>query len=1439
MEHALHAFHPLIARWFLEKYQTPTKIQEKAWEEISAGSHVLLTAPTGSGKTLAAFLWAVNQLASGCWPAGQIRVLYVSPLKALNNDIRRNLILPLGEIQGYFLRHGGHFPRINVRVRSGDTPQHERRSMLRHPPEILITTPESLNLILSSKRARSLLTGIATVILDEIHAVADNKRGTHLITAVERLVALSGEFQRIGLSATIRPIERVADFIAGYAMEIQEGEAMYRKREVSIVRSDPRKQLDVKVSFPRDVQAPLNRETWWHRLISEFAGIIRNNRSTLFFTNNRRLTEKITRLINEEQGELLAYSHHGSLSKELRRHVEQRLKRGELRAIVATSSLELGIDIGALDEVVLIQAPLSVSAAVQRIGRAGHAVKETSRARIFPLHGRDLIDCAVMAKAVMEGDIEAVRIPECPLDVLAQVIVSMAGTEPWDRDALFHRLCAGYPFHHLTRLQYDLVLEMLSGRYADSRIRELRPRISIDAIDNTIQGKEGALQLLFVAGGTIPDRGYYTLRLSANKARIGELDEEFVWERRTGDTFTLGAQTWRIEAIDHQHVDVAPLKKTGGMAPFWRGESLMRGFHLSERIAVFLEEWNRRVEEADAHERLRMEYHMDDEAASKLIDFLKGQKRAAGPDLPHRHLLLVEHCTDPVNRDDIGQVILHTLWGSRLNLPFFIALTQAWEEEYRNPLHGFQGNDCILLNLPHRFSSREIFDLVTPENIHALLRKGLEKTGFFGARFRENAGRALLLPKQGFHTRMPLWLTRLRSKKILHAVSPYEDFPILAETWRECMQDAFDLENLVRMLDEIREGGGEVREVRTKAPSPFAADVIWQQTNTLVYEDDTPAEAKVSRLKGDIIEDIILTPALRPQVSPVIIDEFIAKIQRTYPGYAPATPSELLDLLKERVLIPEPEWNRLIEPILSHAESVKDKICVRMLAGAVIPVVIAMERLPRLEKALLKEEESLLSLFAEWMQFYGPITQGFIRMVWGFHEEVLENLAEGLVSQQTIISGHISESAQEPELCDARNMEMLLRMTRKKGRPAFEPLDISCLPLFVAHVQGLTSPGASMETLQNCLEMLWGYPAMANLWETEIFPARMEHYQPSWIDTLFLENEMAWFGCGRERVGFCFEEDRVLFSQPGPRHEERLHLFPEQSGRYSFWDLSREGGIPSDVLAGLLWEMAWDGLVSNDRIQVLRAGIENGFKASGLPSLSGGKVRGIRSHFSRWKSSRPDAGNWYILKTYDLSEDPLEREEIVRDRIRILLQRYGILFREILSHELKEFRWPSIFRSLRLMELSGEILAGHFFTGIPGMQFISHNAFREIRKGLTEDAVYWMNAADPASLCGVPVEGLKTRLPARIPSTHLVFHGRRIVLISRQRGRMLEFRVPPDDPRLPQYLKVFQVRLTRRFSPLKRIRVDMINETPAAESAYRDTLTAFGFRRDFKSLVLW
>ncbi|HLE83099.1 MAG TPA: DEAD/DEAH box helicase, partial [Thermoanaerobaculia bacterium] len=602
---ALSLFHPVVQEWFAEEVGTPTDVQRRAWPEIAAGRHVLVTAPTGTGKTLTAFLWALDRFLTGALETGATRVLYVSPLKALNADIRRNLDEPLARLSARFREAGLAVPGVRALVRSGDTPQGERQKMLRRPPEILITTPESLNILLTSLGGRSLLGGLETVILDEIHAVAGTKRGTHLMTAVERLVPLSGEFQRIALSATVRPLATVAEFVGGLETlpatgpGARAGEAWsYRKRPVTVVRSEAEKVYDLRVRFPGsgDPSAPREEDpeaSVWDRIVPELEKTIRRNRSTLVFANSRRTTEKLTRMVNAGQSEDLAYSHHGSLSREVRQVVEERLKRGELPAIVATSSLELGIDVGALDEVVLVQTPPTVASAIQRIGRAGHRVGAVSRGTLFPTHGRDFLSAAVVARAVLDREIEAVRPPEAPLDVLAQVILSMTATEAWDLEELFGTLRGMWPYRNLPRRHFDLVLEMLAGRYADSRIRELAPRVTVDRVEGTVRARPGVERLVYLSGGTIPDRGYYSLRVDTGGAgegpKIGELDEEFVWERLVGDTFTLGTQIWRVRRITHNDVFVEPGRGSAAMAPFWRADLRDREYFLAERIGRFLE----------------------------------------------------------------------------------------------------------------------------------------------------------------------------------------------------------------------------------------------------------------------------------------------------------------------------------------------------------------------------------------------------------------------------------------------------------------------------------------------------------------------------------------------------------------------------------------------------------------------------------------------------------------------------------------------------------------------------------------------------------------------------------------------------------------------------------------------------------------------------------
>ncbi|MEE9562520.1 MAG: DEAD/DEAH box helicase, partial [Thermoanaerobaculia bacterium] len=600
-DEALAVFHPLVARWFGERLGAPTEVQSGSWPRIAAGEHVLITAPTGSGKTLTAFLWALNQLLTGAWSGGRVRVLYVSPLRALNNDIQRNLLGPLGELQQVFADAGHMAQPVRVLTRSGDTPPGERQRMARHPPEVLITTPESLNILLTSKGGRTLLGDLSSVVLDEIHAVASSKRGTHLATAVERLTLLSGEFQRIALSATVKPLERVARFVGGYSHHPRAAgaEPGYEARQVSIVEATTPKRYDLRVLHPAPpadeppaVTPPPGAASGsvWEPLVEDLRSRIKKRRSTLVFANSRRVTEKLTRLLNEDESSDLAYSHHGSLAREIRAGVEERLKEGRLAAIVATNSLELGIDIGSLDEVVLVQTPPTVASAVQRIGRAGHGVGEVSHGRLYPLFERDYLSAAVVARSVLDQDIEEVRPIIGALDVLAQIVLSMVATESWGIDELFDFIRTTYPYRELTRRQFDLVLEMLAGRYADSRVRELEPRISIDRVAGTVVGRRGAARLVYLSGGTIPDRGYYHLRLEASMAKIGELDEEFVWERSVGDTFTLGAQSWRIRTITHNDVLVSPAHRSSAMAPFWRAEERDRSFHLSAKMGRFLEQ---------------------------------------------------------------------------------------------------------------------------------------------------------------------------------------------------------------------------------------------------------------------------------------------------------------------------------------------------------------------------------------------------------------------------------------------------------------------------------------------------------------------------------------------------------------------------------------------------------------------------------------------------------------------------------------------------------------------------------------------------------------------------------------------------------------------------------------------------------------------------------
>src|SRR5215218_8062000 len=871
----LASFTPQAREWFLRAFERPTEAQNQAWPAIAGGDHVLLSAPTGSGKTLAAFMWALDRLTADPLPEGErkTRLVYVSPLKALSYDIERNLRVPLRGIGA----------DLEVAIRTGDTPQKERQSMLRKPPDVLITTPESLYLMLTS-RAREFLVDAEWVIVDEIHAVAQTKRGAHLALTLERLEHLADRpLQRIGLSATQRPLEEVGRFLVGTG------------RDCRIVDTGIRKPLDLKIQVPvedmkepdaHDVtdpgvggmgtaagggdlvgagagERPATQRSIWPAIYPELLELVQQHRSTIIFVNSRRGAERLAVRLNELAGEdgepgQIARAHHGSLAREERLVVEDQLKSGELPCLVATSSLELGIDMGAVDLVLQVESPKSVTAGLQRIGRAGHGVGETSKGRIFPKFRADLLECAVVARRMRGGDIEQTVVPRNPLDVLAQQIVAMtAPGDEWKVPELHELVRRAYPFAEVSRELLDSVLDMLDGRYPSEEFAELRPRIVWDRVADTIRARRGARQLAVTNAGTIPDRGLYGVHLPDGR-RVGELDEEMVYEARPGQTFLLGASTWRIEEITRDRVIVTPAPGAPGAVPFWKGDGIGRPKELGKAIGAFARE----SVDRDPQE-LAAEYDLDERAAKNLSAFLREQREATRV-VPSDRTIVVERF-----RDEIGDWRLCVLspFGGRVHSAWALALSARIRDEYGLESDAIWSDDGIIVHLPDADEppSSELL-MIEPDAIEDMVVAELSGSALFGARFRENAARALLLPRAYPGKRTPLWQQRLKAQSLLEVAKRYGQFPIVLETYRECLRDVFDLPGLEELLRGLHTRELSLVEVETQRASPFASSLLFDYVATYMYEGDTPnAERRAAALSldRDLLRELLGQEELR------------------------------------------------------------------------------------------------------------------------------------------------------------------------------------------------------------------------------------------------------------------------------------------------------------------------------------------------------------------------------------------------------------------------------------------------------------------------------------------------------------------------------------------------------------------------------------------------
>ena len=789
-----------------------------------------------------------------------------------------------------------------------------------------------------------------------------------------------------------------------------------------------------------------------------------------------------------------------------------------------------------------------------------------------------------------------------------------------------------------------------------------------------------------------------------------------------------------------------------------------------------------------------------------------------------------------------------------------------------------------MLVLPDEAPAEEILSLVTTANLDGLLRRRLERSGFFGARFRESAGRALLLEKRRRFERMPLWMSRLKSQKLLNAVLEHEDFPVLLEAWRTCLQDEFDLEHLHLVLSELESGVIRWSEARTPRPSPFAGAVTWRQVNQYMYMDDTPKSGRSSSLSSDLIRDVALSPGLRPRIPVEIAAEFERKRQRLSEGYSPQSPQDLLDWVKERMLVPESEWASLLEAMERDHEldpgeaegALVEKITWISPPDVGEPLVIALEQASRIRYGLLGEgdpsgfsgdddapaesnsddedsDEVLTSILGEWLQFYSPMEISTVQSTLGVESERLARAIEELAEAQKVVVGELIAEHEE-RVCDRENFEILLRLKRAQAVPSFEALEVRWLPVFLAQAQGLMDPAEDFDGMASRTDRLSGYYAPAGFWESEILPARAPAYTQAWMDRLVQEGSVCWVGTEDRKIALFYEPDLDLMAEgsvaPDDEEEEMVpqgrkdddldSLFADPAARYGFTTMLSQSGRSASALSQVLWDGVWEGRVTNDSFAALRRGVETRFKPPRVPIVSGGRRgRSRRRGYDQWRSASPFAGNWYLLPEIEDAGDLLEHEERLKDRVRVLFDRYGILFRELLLREAPGFQWSSLFRSLRLMELSGEVVTGHFFEGIDGPQFMSHQAFRRLQNGLPDDRITWMNAADPASACGLSLEALRGHLPRRVTTTHLVFRGPDVALLSRRNGKILDFSIAPDDPDMEACLVVLRHQLYREFQPLKQISVEMINDVEAADSPYVECLrSSFEVRKDFKIVRL-
>jgi ATP-dependent Lhr-like helicase len=1469
---ALERFSPAARRWFTDTFAAPTRAQELGWDAIASGEHTLLLAPTGSGKTLAAFLWCLDQLAHRPpRPVGKngkreraagVAVLYVSPLKALTYDIERNLRAPLAGLRIAAAREGHDPPDIRVAVRTGDTPQREREDIRRDPPDILITTPESLYLMLTS-RSREVLRTVDTVIVDEIHTMAGTKRGAHLALSLERLVALrdSGpEPQRIGLSATQRPLEEVARYLGG-------------DRPVRIADAGARKQLDLQVIVPvEDMSrpaeelpphvyngspgdAPEARSSIWPAVYPRLLEEIRKHRSTLIFVNNRRLAERLAARLNEMAGEELVRAHHGSVSREQRTEIEERLKAGLLPALACTSSLELGIDMGAVDLVIQVESPKSVARGLQRIGRAGHSVDAVSSGRIFPKHRGDLLECAVVVERMEQGLIEATRVIRNPLDVLAQQVVAMCAMDEWALAGIQALARRTYNFGALTREALESVVAMLAGQYPPDEFAELRPRVIWDRERDTLTSRRDARTVAIVNAGTIPDRGLYGVYLGDGGPRVGELDEEMVYESRAGETFVLGATTWRIEQITRDRVIVSPAPGEPGKMPFWKGDGVGRPLEFGRALGAFTRELAAMPPEA-ASARLRQQSRFDERAAGNLLLYLQEERDATGA-LPTDRTIVVERF-----RDELGdwRVVILTPFGGQVHAPWALAMEASLARRSGFEVQSIWSDDGIAL----RFADSDDLPPESalfpgPEELEDLLMEQLASSALFAARFRENAGRALLLPRRRPGARSPLWAQRQKAANLLAVASRYGSFPIVLETYRECLAEVFDLEGLREILRAVRSRDIRVTSVETREASPFARSLLFDYVATYMYEGDAPlAERRAQALALDrtLLRELLGEDELRELLDPDALVGLELELQSLSGPRRARNPDQLHDLLRRLgdltadELAARADSAREVSAWLAQLEEERRACRVRVAgeerwiaiedAGRYRDALGVATPLGVPEAFLKRTERPLEGLLARYARTHAPFVAAAPAARWAIPRHMVVEALQALEREGRVLHGDFRPAGVEREWCDPDVLRQLRRRSLARLRREVEPVEQVVLARFLPQWQGVGPSVSGLDRLREVVIQLEGLPVPASVLETEVLPARVAGYQPRLLDELGAAGEVAWIGrgsLGRDdgRVAL-YRRDRLHLLAPsaggdfgrGPLHEAILRALAQRGASFFGDIVAASGSIhPAEVLEAL-WDLVWAGYVTNDTFSPLRA--------LAWPRRGGGG-RG------RGGLVPPEAAGRWSLTPLANESPPPEPTARAHAMAQALLDRYGIVTRETVAGEGLQGGFSAVYPVLKAMEESGRLRRGYFVEGLGGAQFALPGAIDRLRAHRLppgEPVVHVLAATDPANPYGAALpwprrEGADRRGLARAAGALVVMVDGEAVLYLERGGRSMVTFPAFDDAHVASLAIAALMEHGGRHG--HGLALERIDGVPAPESPAAAALIEAGFLSGYRGLT--